>query len=462
MKKANTKLWGGRFSQRTESAVDDFNASISFDYRLYPYDIAGSIAHARMLAKQGIIKKSEGEKIVRGLKALLKKIDAGKFRWEVSKEDVHLNIESELTKIIGPVGGKLHTARSRNDQVATDLRLYCRDHAEKIRELLRDFQSALLNLAEKNVDTLLPGYTHLQRAQPISLAHQLLAYFEMAGRDYERLNDALVRINVLPLGSGALAGTTFPIDREAVAKELGFTTVCRNSLDGVSDRDFVVEFLSALSLIMTHLSRLSEDFILWATQEFQFVALPEDFCTGSSMMPQKINPDVLELVRGKAGRVYGSLITLLTVLKGLPLTYNKDLQEDKEPLFDAVHTVESSLSLISAMLKKTRFRPEKMRQAMAEGFVLATDLADYLVTRGLPFREAHHVVGKIVAHCQQANCELKDLKLDALKKFEKRIGPDVFDWLEETHSVDRRATTGGTARKRVHAEIRRAKKLIKR
>ncbi len=414
-----------------------------------------------MLAARGIIKKADAAKIVRGLKKLQKQIDDGKFKWDIAKEDVHLNIESKLTDLIGPVGGKLHTARSRNDQVATDLRLYCRDQVHQVMGLIRKFQKALIKLAEKNVNTLLPGYTHLQRAQPISLAHHLLAYFEMADRDYHRLADTLPRINSLPLGSGALSGTTFPIDRDQVANELGFTSISRNSLDAVSDRDFVAEVLFHCSLIMTHLSRLAEDFILWATQEFNFIELPEDFCTGSSMMPQKINPDILELVRGKTGRVFGSLLSLLVVLKGLPLTYNKDLQEDKEPLFDAVHTVKGSLTLITAMLEKTKFRPKQMREAMAKGFVLATDLADYLVTQGISFRDAHHTVGRIVSHCQKAACELKDLTLETLKSFDKKIGPEVYDWLDETHAVDRRASLGGTARKRVRAEIRRAQNKIK-
>lgn len=462
MKKSNSKLWGGRFSQKTQASVDEFNASISFDYRLAPYDIQGSMAHAKMLARQGIIKKAEAGKILKGLKSLLEQIESGKFRWEASKEDVHLNIEAKLIKLIGPVGGKLHTARSRNDQVATDLRLYCRDHVAKTLKRLRDFQTTLVDLAEGHIDTLLPGYTHLQRAQPISLAHHLLAYVEMTQRDAARLNDALARVNTLPLGSGALAGTTFDIDREWVAKELGFTSISRNSLDAVSDRDFVVELLAALALIMTHLSRLAEDFILWVSQEFQFAKLPEDFCTGSSMMPQKMNPDILELIRGKTGRVTGSIVTLLMVLKGLPLTYNKDLQEDKEPLFDAFDTVEKSLELLAPMLKKTRFESGRMSSAMSEGFVLATDLADYLVTKGVPFREAHHTVGRLVSHCLKQKCDLKDLSLDTLKGFEKKIGPEVFDWLEAGHSVDRRANTGGTARKQVRSEIRRIRKALKR
>lgn len=461
MPPAKKKLWGGRFTALPSAEVDHFNASVSFDQRLFPQDIEGSIAHARMLGKKRILKSPEVKKIIRGLGKIKKQIESGKFFWSIAKEDVHLNIESKLIENIGPAGGRLHTARSRNDQVATDLRLWSREQVETLQELLEKFQGALLDLAGKHVDTLLPGYTHLQRAQPISLGHYLLAYVEMAQRDWERLEDSLKRINVLPLGAGALAGTTFPIDRQAVARSLGFAETARNSLDAVSDRDFVVEILSALAVIMMHLSRLAEEWILWATQEFQFIQLPQEFCTGSSMMPQKINPDVLELIRGKTGRVYGSLITLLTVMKGLPLAYNKDLQEDKEPLFDAVDTTQACLKILTAMIPKVRFNTDKMKQAMDEGYVLATDLADYLVTKGLPFRQAHEVVGKIVALCQKRRCDLKDLRLEELKKFEKKIGPDVFRWLDESHAVDRRDSLGGTARKNVRKEIARARKRLK-
>jgi argininosuccinate lyase len=461
MPPANKKLWGGRFNALPSAEVDRFNASVGFDQRLSPQDIQGSIAHARMLGKMRILKSMEVKKIVRGLEKIKKQIEAGKFIWSIDKEDVHLNIESKLTQNIGPTGGKLHTARSRNDQVATDLRLWSREQVHVLMELLLNFQKALLDLAQKNVDTLLPGYTHLQRAQPISLGHHLLAYVEMAERDWERLQDSLKRINILPLGAGALAGTTFPIDRQAVALSLGFAAVARNSLDAVSDRDFVIEILANLSLIMIHLSRLAEEWILWATQEFQFIQLPQEFCTGSSMMPQKINPDVLELIRGKTGRVFGSLTALLTVMKGLPLAYNKDLQEDKEPLFDAVDTVQACLKILTAMIPKVRFNTARMEQAMSEGFVLATDLADYLVTKGLPFRQAHAVVGKMIAHCQKRSCELKDLRLEELKMFERKISADVYKWLNESHAVDRRASLGGTARKNVRAELTRARRRIK-
>ncbi len=457
----NRKLWGGRFKNASLAEVDAFNASVAFDRRLYFYDIAGSIAHAKMLGKRGIIKKSEAAKIVAGLKKVLRLIEAGKFRWEVAKEDVHLNIESKLTELIGPAGGKLHSARSRNDQVATDLRLYCRDQIGEIVLALLQFQRALLDQAKKNVDVLMPGYTHLQRAQPISVAHYLMAYYEMADRDLRRLLDSMPRVNTLPLGAGALAGTTFPIDREFVARELGFSAVARNSLDAVSDRDFVVETLSNLAMIMMHLSRLAEEWILWTSQEFQFLQLPEGYCTGSSMMPQKVNPDVLELIRGKTGRVYGSLTTLLTLMKGLPLAYNKDMQEDKEPLFDAVDTVLDCLRLAAPMVAKTRFKADNLKKALGAGFVLATDVADYLATKGVPFRQAHRIVGELVAYCQDKGLELKDLKLADLRRFDAHFQMDVLAWIDDGHSVDRRASTGGTARKQVRKQIAAAEKALK-
>ncbi len=456
----NKKLWGGRFKAKTLEGVDAFNASVGFDYRLHSFDIEGSIAHAKMLARKGILKKSESAKILRGLKKISKNIEAGKFRWDSSKEDVHLNIESSLIKQIGETGGRLHTARSRNDQVATDLRLYCRAQVRSLIGALKDFQRALIKQAERNVDTLLPGYTHLQRAQPISLAHHLLAYFEMAERDVARFSDSLSRIDVLPLGAGALAGTTFNIDRLYVGRQLKFSSIASNSLDAVSDRDFVLETLANLSIVMMHLSRLAEEWILWSTQEFQFIRLPESYCTGSSMMPQKINPDVLELIRGKTGRVYGSLVAVLTMMKGLPLAYNKDMQEDKEPLFDAFETAASCLKILSPLIELTQFNRAQMERALQAGFVLATDLADYLTSQGMPFRQAHRVVGGIVAYCQSMGTELKSLKLETLKKFDKRFKPDVYEWLNESHAVDRRASAGGTARKNVRKEIQKAKRKL--
>lgn len=457
----NKKLWGGRFQNESLAEVDAFNASVTFDHRLYFYDIAGSIAHAKMLAKQKIITQSEAAKIVSGLKRVYRLIESGKFRWEIAKEDVHLNIESKLTELIGPAGGKLHSARSRNDQVATDLRLYCRDKIGEITMALLGLQRALVDQAKKNVDILMPGYTHLQRAQPISVAHYLLAYHEMADRDLRRLLDSMPRVNTLPLGAGALAGTTFPIDREFVARELGFSEVARNSLDAVSDRDFVIETLSNLAMIMMHLSRLAEEWILWTSQEFQFIKLPEGYCTGSSMMPQKVNPDVLELIRGKTGRVYGSLTTLLTLMKGLPLAYNKDMQEDKEPFFDAVDTVLDCLRLAAPMIAKTRFNAPNMKKALGAGFVLATDVADYLAMKGVPFRQAHRIVGELVAYCQGKGIELKDLTLDEMKRFDGHFQKDVFSWLDDAYSVDRRASTGGTARKQVKKQIETAEKSLK-
>ncbi len=454
------KLWAGRFSEKTRQEVDEFNASIHFDYKLWPYDITGSIAHVKMLAKQKIISKAEASKIEKGLESIAKDIQNKSFKWKVEEEDIHLNIEAELIRRIGPVGGKLHTARSRNDQVATDVRLYCRHKIHSLFSCLIDFQRTLLKLAQRYSDTILPGYTHLQRAQPILLAHHLLAYFEMAQRDKERLTDLLKRVETLPLGSGALAGTTFPIDRQFVAKELGFKRVCANSLDAVSDRDFVVEFLSACALILMHLSRFSEEMILWTTTEFNFVKLPEGFCTGSSMMPQKVNPDVPELIRGKTGRCYGNLMSLLSTLKGLPLAYNKDMQEDKEPLFDSAETTETCLKIFTQMLEETSFKEDVMLKATQEGFLLATDIADYLASKGLPFREAHHVAGKLVRFCQEEGLYLEKLDLKNLKRFSSLFEADVHPWINLKNSVNRRKSYGGTASSQVQAQIRRAQKIL--
>lgn len=457
-----SKLWGGRFSEKTRNEVDEFNASVSFDYKLWPYDITASIAHVKMLAKQKIISKVEASKIEKGLSSIAADIQKGTFKWKLDQEDVHLNIEAELIKRIGPVGGKLHTARSRNDQVATDIRLYCRHKVHEIYSRLIDFQSSLVYLAKRYQKTILPGYTHLQRAQPILLAHHLLAYFEMAERDKERLEDLLKRVQTLPLGAGALAGTTFPIDRHFVAKELGFARVANNSLDAVSDRDFAVEFLAACSLILMHLSRFAEELILWTSAEFNFVQLPQGFCTGSSMMPQKINPDVMELVRGKTGRCYGNLMSLLTTLKGLPLAYNKDMQEDKEPLFDSAETTETCLKLFALMLTETNFKEENLLQATQEGFVLATDLADYLTSKGVPFRESHHIAGKAVRYCQDNEFYLEELPLDILKKFSPKVEKDVSEWLSVEASVSRRKSYGGTAFSQVKVQIKQAEKILSR
>lgn len=457
-----SKLWAGRFTKQTKEQVDEFNASVGFDWKLWPYDITGSIAHVKMLAKQGIIPAADAKKIERGLEGIAQDIQNGKFKWKLDQEDVHLNIEAELIKRIGPAGGKLHTARSRNDQVATDVRLYCRHQIHVLFSRLIDFQSVLVKTANRYEQTILPGYTHLQRAQPILLAHHLLAYFEMAERDKERLEDLLKRVQTLPLGAGALAGTTFPIDRAFVGKELGFERIANNSLDAVSDRDFVVELLSACALIMMHLSRFCEELILWSSAEFDFVKLPENFCTGSSMMPQKVNPDVPELIRGKTGRVYGNLTALLTLLKGLPLAYNKDLQEDKEPLFDSAQTTEICLRLFSEMLEEASFKEDKLLQATREGFLLATDFADYLASKGIPFRESHHIAGKLVRYCQEQGKYIEDLPLETLQKFSPKAQKDVHQWLSVKASVNRRKSYGGTALSQVKAQIRRAEKILAR
>jgi len=393
------KLWGGRFTQPTDKFVEEFTASIDFDQRMYRYDIQGSMAHARMLGRQGIIAPEEAQQICAGLEQILADIEAGKVEFTVALEDIHMNIESRLIENIGSVGGKLHTGRSRNDQVAVDIRLYLRDEMKAILTYLDKLQEALLTQADANLNTIMPGYTHLQTAQPVLFAHHMLAYYEMFCRDSGRMQDCLVRMNVLPLGAGALAGTTFPIDRESVAADLGFDGVTRNSLDSVSDRDFALEFCSAAATVMMHLSRLSEELVLWSSADFNFIELTDAFCTGSSIMPQKKNPDVPELVRGKTGRVYGNLMSLLTLMKSLPLAYNKDMQEDKEPLFDSIDTVKGSLKIFADMISQMYVKADNMRIAAARGYSTATDVADYCVTKGIPFRDAHEIVGKTVRYC---------------------------------------------------------------
>ncbi|MBF0621783.1 MAG: argininosuccinate lyase [Magnetococcales bacterium] len=451
------KLWGGRFSQSTDAFVEAFSASIHYDIRLYRQDIRGSIAHCRMLGRQGIISQQESEAIVAGLEQVRTEIDKGEFETNIALEDIHMHVESRLKTLIGPVAGKLHTARSRNDQVATDIRLYLRDEVETIRTALRKLQNALVDLAEQEVETVMPGFTHMQNAQPISFGHHLMAYFEMLDRDHARFGDINRRINQMPLGSAALAGTPFPVDRHWVAEQLGFDGVCENSLDAVSDRDFVVETAAACALVMTHLSRFSEELILWASPTFNFVDLPDAFCTGSSIMPQKKNPDVPELVRGKTGRVYGHLIALLTLMKGLPLAYNRDMQEDKEPIFDTVDTVSACLRAFGDLVPGIRARRAVMAAAAGEGFTLATDLADYLVRRGLPFREAHAVVGRLVATALDAECGLEDLPLETLQAEEARIEADVSAVLTVHASVNARQSIGGTAFDTVRAAIKRAR-----
>jgi argininosuccinate lyase len=450
------KLWSGRFAAGTAGSVEAFTASIDIDSRLYRHDIAGSIAHAKMLARQRIIPARDAHKIVRGLKAIENEIERGAFAFSSADEDIHMNIERRLTEKIGAAGRKLHTARSRNDQVALDMRLFLREEVALIIVGLEILQQALTVAAKKNLDVIMPGYTHLQRAQPVRFAHHLLAYFEMFERDRERLSDSLARINVLPLGAGALAGTSFPIDRNYVAKLLNFPAVSKNSIDTVSDRDFILEFVAVAAILFVHLSRLAEELILWSSQEFEFVELPDRYCTGSSMMPQKKNPDVPELVRGKAGRVFGHLQALLTIMKGLPLAYNRDLQEDKIPLFDTVDTVKTSVGIMAEIVHGMKIRSEKMMTAAQNGFMNATDLADYLVARGIPFRDAHTISGRIVRHCAVKHCRIEELPLKELKSFSTKIENDVYKFLSTESVVDRRRALGGTARANV---LRRLKEL---
>ncbi|RQW87152.1 MAG: argininosuccinate lyase [Geobacter sp.] len=452
------KLWGGRFSQPTDAFVEEFTASIDFDKRLYRQDIRGSLAHARMLGRQGIIPQADVDAIVSGLEEILARIEAGDFDFSVSLEDIHMNIEARLSAAIGEAGKRLHTGRSRNDQVAVDIRLYLREEIGEVIRYLDLLKDALLFQAETNLGAIMPGYTHLQVAQPILFSHHMLAYVEMFRRDRGRMEDCAKRLNVLPLGAGALAGTTFPIDREYVASELEFSGPTRNSLDSVSDRDFALEFISASSILMMHLSRFSEELILWSTSEFNFIELSDSFCTGSSIMPQKKNPDVPELVRGKTGRVYGNLMALLTVMKALPLAYNKDMQEDKEPLFDTIDTVKGSLKIFADMVREMKIKADVMLQAAAEGFSNATDVADYLVRTGMPFREAHEVVGKSVRYCIEHGKKLEELTPAEWKSFSDLIGDDIYAAITLEASVNARSATGGTALVRVKAEIERLKK----
>ena len=455
------KLWGGRFSQSTERLVEDFTESVSYDRRLYRQDIKGSIAHARMLGERGIIPQKDAQRIIEGLEKILKEIDAGRFEWKKELEDVHMNIEKALTDMIGPAGGRLHTARSRNDQVATDFRLFIKDEIKELDELLRGIQSAFIHQAEKYLGLIMPGFTHLQKAQPVLYSHHMLAYFEMFKRDRERLSDCVRRVDVCPLGSAALAGTSYPIDRQMTARELGFSQVSPNSMDAVSDRDFALEFLFCLSVIMMHLSRLSEELIIWMSSEFSFVELPDAYCTGSSIMPQKKNPDVPELVRGKTGRVYGSLFALFTTLKGLPLTYNRDLQEDKEQLFDALDTVKPSLAVMTGVVEKMIPHAQNITRDTETGFLTATDLADYLVKKGLPFRRAHEVVGKAVARCIERGVELHELDMDELRKLHELIDEDVLEVLSVEGSVRSRNCTGGTGHEVVKEALSEAKSWLK-
>ncbi len=454
------KPWGGRFSEPTDAFVERFTASVGFDQRLYHHDITGSIAHATMLAEVGVLTTEECDRIIAGLNGVKEDIEAGRFEWSVSLEDVHMNIEARLTDRIGITGKKLHTGRSRNDQVATDIRLYLRDEIDVIAEELRRLQAGLLDLAEREADTIMPGFTHLQTAQPVTFGHHLLAWYEMLVRDAERLQDCRKRVNVMPLGAAALAGTTYPIDRSITARLLGFDRPSENSLDSVSDRDFAIEFCSFAALLMTHLSRFSEELVLWTSAQFDFIDLPDRFCTGSSIMPQKKNPDVPELVRGKSGRVTGHLMSLLMLMKSQPLAYNKDNQEDKEPLFDTVDTVKGCLKAYADMVPAIRAKAGNMRVAAKRGFSTATDLADYLVKKGMPFRDAHEVVGKAVAFGVAEERDLSDMTLEELKRFSDTIDEDVFDVLTLEGSVQARDHLGGTAPAQVRAAVARARKLL--
>ena len=455
-----TKPWAGRFTERTHHLVERFTSSLPFDQRMYRYDIQGSIAHCQTLYRAKVIKRDECQKIIKGLEKVLTEIRAGRFEFRDEDEDIHMSIERRLTQLIGPLGGKLHTGRSRNDQVALDLRLYTRDSVQALTSGLTQLQRALLGQARKNLAIIMPGYTHLQRAQPVLFSHHLLAYIDMLERDKGRLQDALVRINVMPLGAGALAGTNYPIDRSYTAKLLNFPAVTTNSLDTVSDRDFVVEILNACSIFMMHLSRLSEEIILWSSQEFQFIELSDSFCTGSSMMPQKKNPDVAELVRGKTGRVYGHLMAMLTTLKGLPLSYNRDLQEDKEPLFDTLDTVSDSLSIYTELVKRFKVRKDMMKAAVQSGFLFATELADYLVRKGVPFRESHAIIGKLVGDCTNRQKDLTQITLGELRSHSTHFSKDALALLTPEGSIQRKQQIGGTARTQVEKRLTALEKRL--
>jgi argininosuccinate lyase len=454
------KPWGGRFKSDTDDLMIGFSESVSFDYKLAEVDINGSIAHAQMLAECGVIENEDADKIVEGLEKVLSEVKEKTLVLSASLEDIHMNVESRLKEIIGPAAGKLHTARSRNDQIATDTRAYFNNEGKNIIGLIEDLISSFVGQAEKNIDVIMTGYTHTRKAQPVLFSHHLMAYVEMLLRDRERMTDCLKRLNVCPLGAGAIAGTTFPIDRDKVASALGFDGVTQNSMDTVSDRDYLIEFASCCSIIMVHLSRLMEEFIWWGLPEMEFVELPENFCTGSSMMPNKMNPDAAELVRGKTGRVFGSLVSLLTIMKGTPLTYNRDFQEDKECMFDTADTLIMCLMVTTKLVDSMKVNKENMEKSAKTGFVLATDLADYLATKGMPFREAHEVTGKMVRDCEDSDRGLEDLSLDELKKYSDLIEKDISNWLSLQAAVDRRDITGGTATGQVKKQIERVKKTI--
>jgi argininosuccinate lyase len=455
------KLWGGRFNTGTDERADSFNASIHFDKNLFKEDIEGSMAYCKMLGKQGIISKDESAAILNALREIESEIEGGDLRFDQGLEDIHTHIEDALIEKIGPLGEKLHTGRSRNDQIALDTRLYVRNSIIRIINLIKEFQVSLIELAEGNQELIIPGYTHLQRAQPVLLAHHLLAYYEMLKRDTSRYVEALKRTNVLPLGSAALAGATFDIDREFLARELHMQGITANSMDAVSDRDYIVEFTFISALLMMHLSRLCEELIIWSTQEFDFIEISDAFATGSSIMPQKKNPDIPELIRGKTGRVYGNLISLLTTMKGLPLAYNKDMQEDKEPLFDTADTVEKSLAILSALLKEVTFKKEAIKKAVEQGYLVATDLADYLVTKGMTFRQAHHLVGDMILSAQKEKKELHQLDLAEMKRSSPLIEDDVYRWLDPSSCIERRNIHGGTGSETVKNALINAKQELK-
>ena len=458
---ANHKLWGGRFEGSLEAWVEEFGASIGFDYRLAPYDLQGSLAHVQMLGETGVIAPEEAKAIQKGLEELLADYEAGLIEFDVTNEDIHMNMEALLTEEIGPVAGKLHTARSRNDQVATDMHLYLKDQLQQIGDKLLHLRQVILDLAEEQVETVMPGYTHLQHAQPISFAHHLLAYYQMFSRDSERFTFNLKHADLSPLGAAALAGTTFPIDRERTAELMGFADIYHNSLDAVSDRDFILEFLANSSILIMHLSRLCEELINWCSYEYGFVSLSDTFSTGSSIMPQKKNPDMAELIRGKSGRVYGHLISLLTVMKSLPLAYNKDLQEDKEGMFDTVDTIQKSLDIMAGMLSSMTVNKERMLASTQQDFSNATELADYLAKKGLPFREAHEIVGKLVLECSKAGYYLQDIPLERYQQVSPLIEQDIYQTLQSQTAVQRRNSLGGTGFVQIRQELARAKNELK-
>ncbi|PIE57076.1 MAG: argininosuccinate lyase [Desulfobulbus propionicus] len=459
-KGTSDKLWGGRFSAGTAASVEAFTASVQYDARLYRHDILGSTVHARMLARQGLISNEECQSIVDGLETIREEIEDGRFEFRAELEDIHMNIEKALTDRIGPAGAKLHTARSRNDQISLDLRLYLRDEVAELDRLLVEVQKAFVRQAREGLGVIMPGYTHLQRAQPVLLSHHLLAYVEMFGRDRDRLVDCRRRINIMPLGTAAMAGTGLPIDRQWVAGELGFDMVTANSMDTSGDRDFVLELLFCLNLVQLHLSRMAEELVLWSSKEFDFISIGDRYCTGSSIMPQKKNPDIPELIRGKTGRVTGALMSLLVTMKGLPLTYNRDLQEDKEPLFDALDTVKSTLAITAELWSETRFNRERLQAATRGGFMTATDLADYLVRKHVPFRQAHGIVGGVVAACQERGVELVDLSMKELQKYSSVIDADVFEVLNVEGSANSRLSAGGTGLERVREALIQAEQQL--